>query len=198
MQRDGCEHVVRLTFSTSCLDTPTFPNLFLLFSHLLLGSPGTWWNLAPRNQQPLFLRGVPYQHNEKMNMSCACLHLPSRIMVCSGKWPIGLYRKRFLGEPFSTCMIVGGRISRKHRPLQKVTCMSQSLMHQQPFKLRLTEHITVSSNLQTKLTRTHTYFTLLKLAKICKCNRKNKRNKHWQQKNIRSMIRTQILSIVKT
>ena len=108
-------------------------------------------------------------------MSCTCLHLLSRIMVCSGKWPIGLYRKRFLGEPFSTCMIVGGRIPRKHRPLQKVTCMSQSLMHQQPFKLRLTEHITVSSNLQTKLTRTHINFTLLKLAKICKCNHKNKK-----------------------
>lgn len=134
----------------------------------------------------------------KKNMSCACLHLPSRIMVCSGKWASGLYRKRFLLEPLSTCMIVGGRIPRKHRPLQKVTCMSRSLMRQQPFKLRLTEHITVSYNLQTKLTRTHINFTLLKLAKICKCNHKNKRNKHWQTKNIRSMIRTQISSVMKT
>ena len=193
MQRDGCEHMVTLTFSTSFLDTPTFPNIFLLFPHLWLRSPGTWWNLAPRF---FFARGS-LSAQWIMNMSCACLHLPSRIIVCNGKWPIGLYRKRFLGEPFSNCMIVGGRVPRKHRPLQKVTCVSQSLMHQQPFKLRLTEHITVSSNLQTKLTRTHINFTLLKLAKICKCNHKNKRNKHWQTQ-IRSMIRTHISSIMKT
>ena len=50
MRRDGCEHMVILTLSTSFLDTPTFP-------HLLLGSPGTWWNLAPQTRSLLCPRG---------------------------------------------------------------------------------------------------------------------------------------------
>ena len=51
--------------------TPTFP-------HLLLGSPGTWWNLAPQTRSLLCPRGS-LSSQLKENMSYTCLHLPSRI-----------------------------------------------------------------------------------------------------------------------